>query len=341
MNQTIPTVGVIIVSYNTSALLAQCLESLRTCILPLRILVVDNASTDESANVVRQRFPEVSLTVQEQNQGFATATNLGLMLLGFGEVAEHNPAARSPDFALLLNPDTVVHPGALETLVAFLQAHPRVGVVAPRLLNPDRSVQHAAFRFPTLMMSVLDAFPPGEVLPGRLYGSWWHGRYPQERTGHEPFPIDHPLGACMLVRQPVLAQVGLLDEGYFLYSEEVEWCWRIRRAGWAIWQVPQAQVTHIAGASTQQFRHRMLIQLHHSRIRFFQQHYSPGFLRAHCLIVQAGMLRLMLKSWYVCSRGCIGRDELRARLWAYSEISRLCTTSRKRYAIMSQTPSDI
>jgi hypothetical protein len=174
-------------------------------------------------------------------------------------------------------------------------------------------------------MSLLESFPPGEVLPGRLYGSWWHGRYPQEQQGEatRPFSIDHPLGACMLVRGCTLAQVGLLDEGYFLYSEEIDWCWRIRRAGWAIWQVPQARVTHVGGASTGQFRQRTFIELYRSRVRFFTQHYPPSFLRAHRLITRAGMLRAVLLTWYAYRLRRIGRAELRARLWAYGEVCRL------------------
>jgi hypothetical protein len=322
MQQPAPALGVVIVSYNTSTLLHACLESLRGCTLPLRTIVVDNASSDDSAALVRREFPAVHLEALAQNRGFAAANNIGLRLLGYG-AGRHRPQGSAPPFALLLNPDTVVQPGTLEHLVAFLQAHPRVGLAAPRLLNPDGSVQAAAFRFPTLSMSLLDAFPPGEVLPGRLYNSWWHGRYPQAMRGTQPFAIEHPLGACMLVRGAALAEIGLLDERYFIYSEEIEWCWRMRQAGWAIWQVPQAEVIHVGGAATGQFRQRMLIELHRSRVQFFRQHYSPGFLRAHRLITRAGMLRLLLRAWCAYAQGRMGRAELRARLWAYGQVCQL------------------
>jgi N-acetylglucosaminyl-diphospho-decaprenol L-rhamnosyltransferase len=226
-------VGVAIVSFNTRDLLAACLESLTTCSLPFHVVVVDNASRDGSAALVRRRFPWVTLIDAGRNLGFAAATNLAIRT-----VRDLHPTL---DYVLALNPDTVVGEGAIETLVAFLDAHPRVGIVAPRLLNPDGTVQTAAFRFPTLLMTVLDLFPPGEVLPGRLYNSWWHGRYPQEQSGAAPFPIDHPLGACMLVRCAVIDQIGMLDEEYFMYAEEVDWCYRARRAGWAIWQEPRAR----------------------------------------------------------------------------------------------------
>lgn len=321
MNQSSPYVGCVIVSYNTCGLLRACLESLRDSSLPLYSLVVDNCSSDASVAMVQATFPDVRVHALVQNRGFAAGINVGLRLLGFG--GESSGDVLRPAYVLLLNPDTVVEPDAIRVLVDFLETHPRVGVASPRLLNPDGSMQPAAFRFPTLMMSVLDVFPPGEVLPGRLYGSWWHGRYPEEQVGEAPFPVDHPLGACLLVRASVIDDVGLLDEHYFMYSEEIDWCWRIRQAGWAIWQVPDARVVHVGGASTQQVRYPMLIALHRSRVQFFQKHYPSWFLRFHRLVTRGGMLRAILCAWgeYVTHR--IGRDDLRQRLWAFGEICRL------------------
>lgn len=315
--------GVVIVSFNTCDLLRACLASLATCTLPLTMVVVDNHSSDGSAEMVRREFPGVTLLEPGANLGFAAGTNLGIRhLLGQGNsvVAAEWVA---PDYLLVLNPDTVVHAGAIEALVGFLDRHPRVGVVAPRLLNVDGSVQAAAFRFPTLAMTLLDLFPPGDVLPGRLYNSWWHGRYPQERSAALPFPIDHPLGACMLVRRAVLEQVGLLDEGFFMYAEEVDWCLRIRQAGWAIWQVPQAQVTHVGGAATRKVRARMLMTLYDSRMRFFRLHYGAHRAALHGLVIRAGMLRAVLNAWIAYRRAEIGTDELRERLWAYGMIMRV------------------
>ncbi|HWQ12267.1 MAG TPA: glycosyltransferase family 2 protein [Roseiflexaceae bacterium] len=316
MSAALSSVGVAIVSFNTRALLRACLTSLRACTLPLRVVVVDNASRDGSAAMVRACFPEVELVEPGRNLGFAAGTNAALRALGGGD------SAQPLDYLLLLNADTVVHPGAIETLAAFLAAHPRVGAVGPRLLNPDGTVQPAAFRFPTLLMTALDLFPPGEALPGRLYGSWWHGRYPQER-GEAPFPIDHPLGACILTRPEVLAQVGLLDEGYFMYAEEVDWCLRVRRAGWAIWQEPRARVTHVGGASTRQLRARMQVALYASRMRLFHAHYGARRARWHARVIRAGALRMALLAWRDYAHGRLGRDELRARTWAAGEIMRL------------------
>ncbi len=325
------SIGVVIVSFNTRELLRDCLRSLCDCTLPLHVVVVENGSADASAALVRERFPHIELIDLGRNVGFAAGTNIGIRGLGVGSwgmgVSVATPTSiphlPSPDYVLLLNPDTVVHAGAIEALVSFLEAHPRVGVVGPRLLNRDRTVQPAAFRFPTLAMTALDLFPPGEVLPGRLYNSWWHGRYPQETLATLPFPIDHPLGACMLTRRAVIEQVGTLDEQFFMYAEEVDWCYRVRQAGWAIWQEPRARVTHVGGAATSQFRARMQIALYESRLRFFRKHYPHTFLRLHRLVVRAGMLRAMLRSWRDYARGQLGADELRARMWTYATISKL------------------
>jgi GT2 family glycosyltransferase len=315
------SIGVVIVSFNTCDLLRGCLESLRGCALPLRTIVVENGSRDASAAMVQACFPEAELVALEHNVGFAAGTNVGLRQLGIGECRlEDHP---TPNYVLLLNPDTIVHAGAIEMLAAFLAAHPRVGAVGPRLLNTDGTVQAAAFRFPTLAMTLLDLFPPGEALPGRLYGSWWHGRYPYERSAEQPFPIDHPLGACILARRAMVEQVGLLDERFFMYAEEVDWCYRIRQAGWAIWQEPRARVTHVSGASTSQFRSRMQIALYQSRLRFFRKHYSRSLVRWHSWIIRAGMLRAGLLAWRSYGRGVLGADELRARLWTYAKISQL------------------
>lgn len=312
------SVGVAIVSYNTCALLRDCLASLRACTQPLQTVVLDNGSRDGSPAMVRAEFPEVILLEPERNLGFAAGNNYALNhLFGAPNVACDTPAA------LLLNPDTVVGAGAIEALVAFLVAHPRVGVVGPRLLNPDGSVQSAAFRFPTLSMTALDLFPPGQVLPGRLYNSWLHGRYPHEANASQPFSIDHPLGACMLVRREVITQTGGFDPAFFMYAEEIEWCLRIRQAGWAIWQEPAARVIHHGGASTSQFRTNMQIALWESRMRLFQKHYSAAVVRAHATLIRLGMLRLTLLAWRDFAQGLLDRSDLRARLWTFGQILRL------------------
>ncbi len=308
MEHTLSPIGVVVVSYNTAPLLRRCLASLQACTLPLRIVVVDNGSRDESVVLVQREFPALTVRERPDNPGYAAACNEGISLL-----------ADTCGAILALNPDTEVLPGTIEAMAAFLTAHPRVGVVGPRLLNPDSTLQRAAFRFPDLITTALDLFPPGEVLPGRLYDSWWHGRYPAE-LGTEPFPIDYPLGACMLVRSATIAEVGGMDEGYFMYCEEIDWCRRIKQAGWAIWQVPAAQVIHVGGAATGQFRWRMQVALWRARARYMAKFASPAMQRAYRLLVAVGMIRLMGKAWLGYLSGQHDRDTLRSHMLAYSLI---------------------
>ncbi len=300
---------VIIVSYNTCDLLRRCLASLALAAVPTRPIVVDNASTDGSVLMLRAEFPAVTLVEPGANLGFARANNLGLQHAG------------SAPYVLFLNPDAELTSGALEALVAFLDEHPQVGMVAPRLIYPDGQHQPAAFRFPTLLMSVFDCWPPHGRGWGRLYDHPLNGRY-REDGGQQPFAIDHPLGAAMLVRAQTIAAVGGFSADFWLYAEEVEWCWRIRRAGWAIWQEPRATVIHAAGASSGQFRTRSFLALHQARRQFFAQAYAPGFSRWHSRILQVAALHRALEALWLWRRGRIDRAELRRRTWAWGMAAR-------------------
>lgn len=264
--------------------------------------------------MARAEFPTITLIANDTNLGFAAATNQGI----------RHALAANPQLAylLLLNPDAFLRPGALPAMVSFLDDHPRVGAVGARLFFPDGRRQEGAWHFPTLWMTFFDLFPPRGPLLGRLYASSLNGRY-REEGGDAPFPIDHPLGAAMLLRRTTLDEVGLLDEGYWMYAEEVDWCFRCRRAGWAIWQAPQAEVVHVAGASSRQMRSRSFEALHRSRLRFFAKHYSTAFQQWNCRIVRAGMLWATLATWRDWLQGRIVRDDLRARLLAYGRVLQL------------------
>jgi hypothetical protein len=302
-----PELTVVVVSFNTARLLEACLASLERALaaapeLPGRIVVVDNASRDGSADMVRARFPTVELRALSRNLGFAAANNLVLREL------------RSP-FALLLNPDTEVIGDAPAALVRFLRAHPRAGVVGGRLVYADGSFQHSCFAFPTLAMSFLDFFPVNH----RLADSRLNGRYPRSRY-ERPFQIDHPLGACMAVRRAALERVGLMDEGFFMYCEEVDLCRRIKAAGWEIWYAPDATVVHHEAQATGQFRGEMLLQLHRSRFRFFGKHYPPRYGRAARAIVRLGLLRDLVRSAAQRARGEVDAGEWRRRRVVYERL---------------------
>ncbi len=271
-------VAVIIVSWNVRELLDRCLASLRAEVArtsaAVRVWVVDNASEDGSAAMVRSRHPWVEVVASTVNMGYVRANNLVLRRL---------LAEGSADYVWLLNPDTEVRAGALERLLGFLTGRRRAGLAGPRLLNPDGSLQPSAFRFPCLLQPMFDL----GMLPARFYESRWNGRYPATAYARGlPFRVDHPLGAAMMVRMEAVQQVGVLDEGFFMYCEEIDWAWRMRRRGWEVWLIPQAQVVHYGGASTGQVRPQMTARLWTSRARLYRKHCSPWVRRVVAWMVR-------------------------------------------------------
>jgi len=299
--------SIVLVSWNTRALTLVCLGALGPAVAPLRAetIVVDNGSTDGTPAAIRAAHPGVRLLEPGRNLGFAAGNNAGL-------------AAARGDFLCLLNPDTLPAPGALAALVAFLRAQPTIGAAGPRLLNPDGSEQTVGFAFPTLAQVFLDFFPFG----GRFAASRLNGRYP-DAPRDRPFPIGFPLGACIVVRRAAVVAIGPLDEGFFMYSEEVDWCRRMTRAGWPIWCVPTATVVHYGGQSTGQDSARMFVELQRSRARYYRLHHSRRFVRAARLLTRAATLREALRAWQLYRRGALDRAAWRARVRACGAVFRL------------------
>lgn len=302
-----PDLSIIIVSFQTSGLLERCLASLvhSSAGPSCEIIVIDNASTDSSAQMVREKFPDVQLIANIENVGFAKANNQGLQ------------SARGR-YWMLLNPDTEIpvdNQAAFQILVSFMDSHPRAGVCGASLFYADGTRQHSAFRFPSLAQIYMDLNP----VHWRLRESRWNGRYPfsQYERG-EPFLIDHPLGAALLVRPEAVKQIGLLDEAYFIYAEEVDWCMRIKRAGWEIWCVPRARIIHHEAQSTRQFRAKMFVELWKARFTLFRKNYSRNFQRAASVLVRRGMERA--KRAAILNRADTPPEELEAKLAAYDKV---------------------
>jgi N-acetylglucosaminyl-diphospho-decaprenol L-rhamnosyltransferase len=295
--------SVIIVSWNTRELLAQCLASAlvpgatrlgppgagRADGLSLEVLVVDNASADGSAEMVRERFPTVRLLANMENLGFARANNQAI------------PFCRG-QYVLLLNPDTVVAPGALATLVAFMDAHPRAGAVGARLLNEDASLYPSCQPAPTLPREFWRLFHLDAVWPlARYRMDQWDPTTPRE--------VEVMQGACLMLRRETLDEVGLLDEDYFIYSEEVDLCLRLRRAGWQLWWIPQAVVTHYGGQSTRQVARAMFLRLYQGKILYFRKHHGRGVAHVYKgVLLAAALARLGLSPL-----GALGRSRERAQ----------------------------
>ena len=309
--------AVITVSYNTRDLLADCLEAvlagLQCSGLEGEVWVVDNASGDGSPEMVRQRFPDVRLVAHDANLGFAAGNNLALERMGFGRAA-------NPRHVLFLNPDTRVIGEALGQLVAVLDARPRAGAAGARLVHGDGSFQHSAFGFPGLRQILVDFFP----LHSRLVESRFNGRYPRRLyEAGRPFVVDHPLGAALMVRGQALAEVGGFDERFFMYCEEIDLCRRLWQAGWEIYAVPAAEIVHLVGRSTSQFREEMFVALWRSRYLMFEKHESGAFGRAARLLVRFGLRAEAHRARVACRRGELSMAELERRWAAFGEVAAL------------------
>jgi N-acetylglucosaminyl-diphospho-decaprenol L-rhamnosyltransferase len=261
-----PRVSALIVSYNTCAQTLEAIESVRA--EPgLETIVLDNASHDGSDDAIARRFPDVTLIRSDINLGFA------------GGVNRAAASARSP-LLLVLNSDARLRRGALDLLVRFLDDHPRVALVGPALRYPDGRPQASAFRFPGLIQVLLDLYPLPRLMESRLNG---------RVHATMPVAIDHPLGACMLIRRTAWDEVGPLDEGYFMYVEEIDWCRRAGQRGWQIWHQPQAVVVHHGGASTSQQPDAMLAQLWRSRLRYYARFHGPAYNRLVHVLIGLGL----------------------------------------------------
>lgn len=281
--------AVVIVTWNVRELVVDAIQTALDDVtahgLETEIWVVDNASADGTAEVVRDRFPQVHLIASEANLGFAAGNNLALRRMGFGEDAAN---ADLPNAVFLLNPDTLVQPNAIPTLYDALFAAPDIGMVGAQLAYGDGAFQHAAFGFPGVWQTAIDLLP----MPGRLYESRLNGRYDRSLyAASRPFTVDHVLGATMMLRREVIQLVGMFDEQFFMYCEEIDWAMRIREAGWEIMCVPAARITHLEGRSTSQIRPASFLNLWRSRFQLYEKHYSPLKLTAIRQIVRIGMQR--------------------------------------------------
>lgn len=279
-------------SWNTRDLLLQCLRSIRepdvSENLQLEIIVVDNASSDGSAEAASTMEGVKKVVALPRNIGYGRANNVG-MKLAVGR------------YILILNPDTILLPSSLGALRRFAVQYPRAGLVAPRLLNEDGTLQPNAFRFPTLLMAAIDLFPLPNWIPGRL--RHWivngpiNGRYLIEQIANKPFMVDHSLGASMLIRREAYEACGGFSERIFMYSEEIDLALRYARTGWQCWQVPEAKVVHLGGRSTIQAPVAMQRELWRSRLYIYRTYRSRAaylLLALLLLLAQCSGLFMLL-----------------------------------------------
>jgi len=255
--------SIVLVNFNKGPLLLACLESVYKSAgtISLDVIVIDNDSSDGTGEILPTLYPEARLTLNRRNVGFARATNQGL-------------AAARGAYVLLLNPDTVVERGALETLVGYLRSHPEVGVVGPQMVGPDGAIQLSCRRFPGYATALFNRyslltrwFPRNRFSRGYLLSDWDHT---------ETREVDWVSGACLMTRREVLERVGPLDEQFFLFNEDVDWCKRIREARWKVVYLPAARVVHHIGASKDKIPSALVIARHRGMIHYYQKHLSRG-----------------------------------------------------------------
>jgi GT2 family glycosyltransferase len=261
-------VSIIIVNYNTRALVLKCLESIyrTTYQMDFEVIMVDNASADGSADAVRKKYPSVMVIAEEKNFGFARANNLAIRRC-------------EGKYILLLNPDTEVRNSAVPSMARFLDGHPKAGAVGCRLYNSDGSLQVSSFDFPTVPGVFATVFQLKKIIPTRWLRegplrTWMGSRIRYFNQHISPQRVDFVSGACMMVRKRMLDEVGLLDEGFFIYFEEIDWCFRMAEAGWTTYFLPSAEVVHHIGQSSRQISRRSFLELHRSRLYYYRKHFS-------------------------------------------------------------------
>jgi GT2 family glycosyltransferase len=263
-------VSIIILSWDTKQLLRNCLKSLRG--MAVEVIVVDNGSTDGSPAMVAKEFPQVKLIRNKKNLGFGTANNQGMKIA-------------TSDYFLLLNSDTVVKDEAPLKMAAFLAKNPQAGAVGCRLLNPDGSLQPSAGPFPDLKVSFVMLFLE-------------HWLKDLARTSFaKTTEVDWVMGAALMVRREVIKKAGWMDEGVFMYMDEVEWCYRIKKAGFKVFFYPGAEIVHLFGASSKSGRTAPILNIYRGLIYFYKKHCSDWQLKILKFMLKLKAREALILGW--------------------------------------------
>ncbi len=290
--------SVIVVTWNSRRDMETCLSSLPQSVQrhTYEVLLVDNASADDTLALSRRLMPSVRVLQNDTNIGFAAANNQGI-------------AVAAGRYVCLLNPDTVLREHALDTLAEFLDAHPAVRACGPGMLNRDGTPQRTGVRFPSLWNLLAETLYLDRVFPStRLFG----GHRELYEDPSRPRAVDYVQGSCLMVRREVLETVGALDEGFFMYFEETDWCYRIRAAGGEVWIVPSAGVIHFGGDTAGHYDEHRLVLYHRSLLRFFDKHYTVSArIAVRALVFVRSLVRIV--SWCIIG---LFRPGLRSAAWS-------------------------
>jgi GT2 family glycosyltransferase len=278
------TLSVVIVNYNTERLLKACLESVYAGVngTPLDIWVVDNHSQDQSVTMVRSLFPRVKIIENPSNVGFSRANNLVV-------------AQSQSDYILLLNPDTLIIGDAIERVVKFMKEHPEVGIAGCKVLNRDGTLQLACRRsIPTPKVAFYRLSGLSRLFPKSRIMARYNMTYEDPEQTHE---VDAVSGAFLMIRRKVVEQIGLLDERFFMYGEELDWCLRAKRAGWTVMYYPDARIVHYKGESTKYNSRKAAVEFYRAMYLFHKKHFAGDCSLLTNLLIYTGILVRALGSW--------------------------------------------
>lgn len=285
MQNTIPNISVVIVSWNAKKYLEQCLQSIRSCsdASAAEIIVVDNASTDGSHEIVRQRFSDVKLICNSSNLGFAKANNIGI-------------SQSHGKYIFLINSDVVVYPNCFSSMINYMEAQQQIGVLGPRITGFDGKVQRSCMGYPSLWNSFCQAilfstlFPRIKLFNGYELSHWAHDEVKE---------VDVINGCFWAIRRKAIEEIGLMDENFFMYAEDIDWCKRFNNAGWKVVYYPLAEAVHYGGASSSNAPIRFYIEMQNASLKFWSKHYGSFSRGVYiCIILLHQSLRALGYSIY-------------------------------------------
>lgn len=289
--------SIIIVNYNTREVLRDCLRSIPRDEAPLEVIVADNASRDGSPEMVANDFPWVRLIARADNGGFSKANNDGIRIA-------------QGEFVLLLNSDTVVRPGALSYMLEFLEATPQAGAVTCRLLNADGTVQACVSARPSPALLAYRLSGLARVFRndrlrsfmarylGWVLGKTLRGYLEPYKTDETPLEVGNISGACLMLRRAAVEQIGLLDESFFMYFEDMDYCIRLADAGWRMFYLPQKEIVHLVGVSSGGRMRDYSVHSYRSLFHLYRKHYSaPAFWAVRMLVLFSSAFRWLANAF--------------------------------------------
>ena len=311
--------SIVIVNWNTCKITCDCLRSVyeQTKSISFEVIVIDNASSDDSVAVIKKEFPQVLLIANSENLGFAAANNQGM------EIAKGK-------YVLLLNSDTVVLDHAIEKTIAFADQNPQAGVIGCRILNPDMSLQRSCFMFPSLLNMFIGALYLNKFFPK----SKFFGRERMTYWAHDTMrEVETVMGAFMLVRKEAIDQVGIMDDSFFMYAEEADWCYRFKKTGWQVLFTPDTKIVHLGGQSSNRVYTKMILQLRAGILQFIRKHHSKAYYFASCFMVSL-WFGLRVIPWTIV--GLIPSKKQKARQMAKAYVAGAIRATRGYKALTAK-----